>query len=100
VPQEVLLVEHDFAVGETSGRHIHHGVELAFVMHGDLILRIAGKPPQRLHSGDSFKVERDKPHEVVNVGTAPAALVISFLMDKGAPWAISLGTPAEPATKP
>lgn len=27
-PQEVILVEHDFNPGDSSGLHIHHGVEL------------------------------------------------------------------------
>jgi quercetin dioxygenase-like cupin family protein len=100
VPQEVILVEHDFEIGESSGHHIHHGVELAYVMKGDLILYIAGRPPRRLHTGESFRVERDTTHEVRNVGTGPAALIITYLMDKGVPWKIPVGASAKPVDKP
>jgi quercetin dioxygenase-like cupin family protein len=92
-PQEVQLVEHDFAPGETSGWHIHHGVELAYVMKGDLELKVAGRPPIQLHPGDSFQVPRDTPHEATNTGSSEAALIISYLIDKGGPAKIAVPAP-------
>jgi quercetin dioxygenase-like cupin family protein len=99
-PQEVILVEHDFDPGDSSGLHIHHGVELAYVLKGALQVTIEGQPPRLVHAGDSFRVERDTPHEVRNVGRGTAALIISYLMDKGVPWKIPVtgisNAPAKP----
>ena len=95
-PQEVQLVEHDFDPGESSGWHIHHGVELAYVLKGDLELKVAGRPTLTLHAGDSFEVPRDTPHEATNIGTTPAGLIISYLIDKGGPVKIAVPAPAAP----
>ncbi len=94
VAQEVQLVEHDFGRGESSGWHIHHGVELAYVLKGEIRLSVAGKAPVVLHAGDSFEVARDTPHEATNIGSGQAALIISYLIDKGVPGKIPVATPA------
>jgi quercetin dioxygenase-like cupin family protein len=99
-PQEVILVEHDFDHGDSSGLHIHHGVELAYVLKGDLQVTIEGQPPRLVHAGDSFRVERDTPHEVRNVGRGTAALIISYLMDKGVPWKIPVTETSNAPKKP
>jgi quercetin dioxygenase-like cupin family protein len=52
VPQEVILVEHDFNPGDSSGLHIHHGVELAYVLKGDLQVTIERQPPRLVHAGE------------------------------------------------
>ncbi|HEY3798030.1 MAG TPA: cupin domain-containing protein [Caulobacteraceae bacterium] len=93
VPQEVQLVQHDFAPGETSGWHIHHGVEMAYVLTGDLQISVAGRAPIVVHPGDSFMVPRDTPHEARNIGARPASLILSYLMDKGVPAKIAVPAP-------
>jgi len=94
VPQEVQLVEHDLRKGQSSGWHIHHGVELTYVQQGRLQLNVAGQAPMNLRAGDSFEIARDRPHEVRNVGSGRAILIISYLMDKGVPGMIPVPAPA------
>jgi quercetin dioxygenase-like cupin family protein len=99
-PQEVIFVEHDFDPGDSSGLHIHHGVELTYVLKGTMQLAIDGQPPRIVHAGDSFRIERDTPHEVRNVGRSKGALIISYLMDKGVPWKIPVTATITPPAKP
>ena len=94
VPQEVQLVEHHLRKGQSSGWHIHHGVELTYVQQGRLQLNVAGQAPVNLRAGDSFEIARDRPHEVRNVGSGRAILIISYLMDKGVPGMIPVPAPA------
>ena len=93
VPQELRLVERDFKAGESSGWHIHHGIEMAYVMQGDVRVTIERGAPRMLHAGDSFKLARDTPHEVFNVGSTEARLIISYMMDKGVEERILIAKP-------
>ncbi len=79
---EVNVVEHDIAPGQSSGWHIHHGTEVAYVLSGALNLQIAGGPIRHVVKGDWFQVDRDVPHRATNDGTVTAALLITYLKDK------------------
>ena len=92
-PQQVQVVQRDFAVGQSSGWHIHRGVELAYVLRGDLQVTVSGRPSITVHAGDSFQVARDMPHEARNIGAAPAALIVTYVVDKGAPLKIKVPEP-------
>jgi hypothetical protein len=73
---EVNVVEHDLAPGQSSGWHIHHGIEIAYVV-----------------AGETFEIERDTPHIGTNDGTVPAAMLITYLKDKAGPWKIPVPRP-------
>jgi quercetin dioxygenase-like cupin family protein len=96
VPQEVQLVEHDLKKGQSSGWHIHHGVELAYVQQGHVAFNVGGQGPINLRAGGSIEIDRDTPHKATNVGPGRAILIISYLMDKGAPAAIPVPAPTAP----
>jgi quercetin dioxygenase-like cupin family protein len=55
-------------MGETgpntcSGRVTHPGVENAYILEGDLTLRIDGQPDRQLKAGDSFQVPAGVVHD-------------------------------------
>jgi quercetin dioxygenase-like cupin family protein len=88
IPQELVLTEQSYKAGEGSGWHIQHGIELAYVMQGDVQVTVGRTSkdktgPNVLHAGDSFKVGRDTPHDVVNVGSGDARLIVSYMLDRG-----------------
>lgn len=92
---EVNVVEHDFAPGVSSGWHIHHGVEVAYVLSGAMNVQIAGGPIRHVVKGDTFEVERGTPHRAMNASTtAPAALLITYLKDKNGPLTIPVPPPS------
>jgi quercetin dioxygenase-like cupin family protein len=61
---------------------------------------IQGQRPRLVHTGDRFRVERDTPHEVRNVGRGSGAPIISYLVDKGVPWKIPVSASFNAAMKP
>ncbi len=87
-------MERDFKPGETSGWHLHHGVEMTYLLRGEMELRVLGAAPRHLHAGDHFRIERDVPHEGRNVGRAEAAMIICYLKDKSAPMKVPVAEPA------
>jgi quercetin dioxygenase-like cupin family protein len=92
---EVNVVEHDYAPGQSSGWHIHHGVEIAYVLSGAMNVQIAGGPIRHVAKGDTFEIERDTPHIGTNASTTePAALLITYLKDRNGPLAIPVQRPS------
>ena len=56
---------------------------------------IGASPIRHVGQGDTYEVERGTPHNVTNASTsAPAALLITYLKDKGVPWKIDVPPPA------
>lgn len=92
--QEVNVVEHDIAPGQSVAWHIHHGTEISYVLSGALNLQIAGGPIRHVVKGDTFVIERNTPHRATNGGTETAALLITYLRDKAGPLAIPVPPPA------
>jgi quercetin dioxygenase-like cupin family protein len=92
--QEVNVVEHDIAPGQSVGWHIHHGTEISYVLSGALNLQIAGGPIRHVVKGETFEIDRDTPHRATNDGTETAALLITYLRDKAGPLAVPVSPPA------
>lgn len=83
--QEVVVVERVFPVGASSGWHTHPGIEIGRVVSGQTEMRTADGAVRRYAAGETFVIPRGMVHNGVNVGTEPARLVITYLIDKGAP---------------
>ena len=84
-PQTVVFLTREFAPGQSSGLHIHHGVEMNMVIEGELRVTLEGEAPRIMRAGDSIQIPREVPHEAVNTGTGPAKVVITYVVDKGRP---------------
>lgn len=84
-PQQVVFMERDMAPGQSSGMHIHHGVEMNVLIEGAVRVSVQGQPPRVMHAGDSILIPREVPHEAVNIGDGPARIVITYVVDKGRP---------------
>jgi quercetin dioxygenase-like cupin family protein len=86
----VAILSRDFAPGQMAGRHIHHGVEMSIVIHGDLELYVDGQAPKTYHAGQSFIVPRDVPHDAKNVGKDTVTLAVTYVNDQGTPLRIPM----------
>ena len=91
---EVNVVEHDFQPGQSSGWHIHHGTEIAYVLSGEMNVQIGASPIRHVSPGDTFEVDRDTPHRATNDGSTTARLLITYLRDKNGPLKIDVPPPA------
>jgi len=75
----------ELAPGTCSGRHTHPGIDSGFVIQGDFVLKLDGKPEQTLKAGDSFATSPSTPHD--GCSASGAKLVDTFVVEKGKPLA-------------
>jgi quercetin dioxygenase-like cupin family protein len=75
------LVDHGGAVL----RHTHPGVEMAYIVSGDALVKIMGRPDQMLKAGDSFAVTPETPHIVQNIGPETLTIVSTYVVDRSKP---------------
>ena len=81
----------EFAPGVAAGRHTHPGEELGYVLEGTLLLEIDGQPPRTVNAGESFFVPAGIVHDGKNIGSGPAKVLATYIVEKGKPVA----TPAK-----
>jgi quercetin dioxygenase-like cupin family protein len=71
--------------GNCAGRHTHPGIESGYVMDGDIILKVEGKPDQTVKAGASFETPPNTPHDACTV-TGFRALS-TYVVENGKPLA-------------
>ena len=72
------------------GRHTHPGIESAYVLEGDMVLKIAGQPDRAVKPGDSWQVPVGVVHDG-RTGAKGAKIIVTYVVEKGKP----LATPAK-----
>jgi quercetin dioxygenase-like cupin family protein len=75
----------ELAPGICSGRHTHPGIDSGFVMQGDFVLKIDGKPEQTFKANDSFETSPQMPHDACSV--SGTKLIDTWVIEKGKPLA-------------
>jgi quercetin dioxygenase-like cupin family protein len=75
----------ELAPGSCSGRHTHPGIDSGFVMQGDFVLKLDGKPEQTFKAGDSFETSPLIPHDACS--ESGAKLIDTWVIEKGKPLA-------------
>jgi quercetin dioxygenase-like cupin family protein len=88
---EAITARADFQPGGAVPRHTHPGEEVAYILEGEIELQIDGKPAQKFKAGDTFFLPAGTVHAAKNVGKGPAAVLSTYLVEKGKP----LATPAK-----
>ena len=89
---EIVLARADFQPGGAVAKHTHPGEEVAYVLEGELILEVEGKPAQHLKAGDNFYLAGGTVHAAKNPGKKAAAVLATYIVEKGKP----LATPVNP----
>ncbi len=82
-----VQVRGDFDPGFGTGRHTHPGEELAYVLEGELEVRIDGQPPRIYKAGESFFFPAGVVHEGINSSNAKVKVLATYIVDKGQPLA-------------
>jgi quercetin dioxygenase-like cupin family protein len=72
--------------GVCAGRHIHPGVESGYVLEGDVVLKIEGKPEQVFKAGQWFPNPANTPHDVCSVGGFKT--ISTYVVERGKPLAL------------
>jgi quercetin dioxygenase-like cupin family protein len=86
-PRECVLATAEVEPGATIGKHFHPGLEVGYVTSGELDLIVDGEPTRRLRAGESYQIAARKPHDGKNVGSEPARVIVTYVVEKGKPLA-------------
>jgi quercetin dioxygenase-like cupin family protein len=71
--------------GVCAGRHTHPGIDTGYVMEGDFVLKVDGKPEQNLKAGDSFETSPLMVHDACSV--SGTKLLDTWVIQRGKPLA-------------
>jgi quercetin dioxygenase-like cupin family protein len=85
--RHAVQVVAEFIPGGAAGKHTHPGEELGYVLEGTLQLEVAGQPPRTLNAGEVFFVPAGVVHDGKNVGSGPAKVLATYVVEKGKPVA-------------
>lgn len=86
--REVVQVRVDIAPGVVAPNHSHPGEEIIYVIEGALEYQVEGKPPVTLKTGEVLFIPRGVNHAAKNVGSANAAELATYIVEKGKPLVV------------
>jgi quercetin dioxygenase-like cupin family protein len=89
--RSIVQARAEFIPGGGAGKHTHPGEEIGYILEGTLQLEVEGKPPVVLKAGDAFFIPAGTVHDGKNIGTGPAKVLATYVVEKGKPVA----TPAK-----
>ena len=73
--------------GVEGGKHTHPGVEIAYVIEGQLEVKVDGQPTRTYKAGEAFSVADGVAHAATNTGTVTTKLLTTYLVEVGKPLA-------------
>jgi quercetin dioxygenase-like cupin family protein len=82
---EGLMVRVEIPPGVAEGYHTHPADVFAFILEGEVVQEVAGKPTVTLKAGDVFHVPAGAVHQATNKGSMPARIAVVFVAEKGKP---------------
>jgi quercetin dioxygenase-like cupin family protein len=86
--REAFQVRVDIDPGITAPRHSHPGEEIIYVLEGLMEYQIDGQQPVTLKAGDVYFIPSGAIHSAKNVGTANAAELATYVVEKGKPLVV------------
>jgi quercetin dioxygenase-like cupin family protein len=83
---ETVIGMAEIAPNVSIGRHTHPGPESGYVLEGDAVLIVQGKPDRALKPGDSYQVPPGAVHDARS-GPRGAKVIATYGVEKGKPLA-------------
>lgn len=85
--REAVTARAEFtAAGASVGRHTHFGEEIGYVIEGALAVEINGVT-KTVKAGEAFAIPAGAPHNATNPGPGKAAILATYIVEKGKPLA-------------
>lgn len=82
---QILSVIAELEPGQCTGRHSHPGTESAYVLEGQVVAKIDGKPDLPLKAGQPLQFAPGEMHNVCNVGSGHFKALAHYIVEKGKP---------------
>lgn len=86
--REVVHNRVDISPEAPAFEHKHPGEEIICVLEGSLEYQVEDKPPTTVNASEVFFVPAETIHAVKNVGTANAAELATYVVEKGKPLVV------------
>jgi quercetin dioxygenase-like cupin family protein len=83
--REVVQQMVELQPGTVVAKHTHPGEEVSVLLDGELLLEVAGKSAMPLKAGQAFTVPMGAVHGVKITSSAPAKLLVTYIVEKGKP---------------
>jgi quercetin dioxygenase-like cupin family protein len=83
---EAVMAIAEIPPGQSSGRHKHPGIELAYILDGSMTVEHDGSPTITVKAGDAV-MNKAEVHNAKNTGTKPVKILAVYLVEKGKPMA-------------
>ncbi|MYY84403.1 MULTISPECIES: cupin domain-containing protein [unclassified Streptomyces] len=74
-----------------SGRHSHPGVEVGYIVRGDVVMEFDDGTSLRLRTGDPFFIPSDTIHNARNVGKVTTMMLSTYVVDETKPLVTTHG---------
>lgn len=72
--------------GICEGRHTHPGIQTAYVLEGEGVSEIDGRPDRPVKAGDAIQIPANVPHNLCAAASGIKALAV-YVIEKGKPLA-------------
>lgn len=83
--KELVILNVTLEPGASSPRHTHPGDCYGAIIDGELELLVEGQEARRFAAGQAWHNPRGPVHSFRNVGSTPARLLNTLVVDKGKP---------------
>jgi len=90
--REMGLGISEFPPNAEKPRHMATGPEVCYVLEGDIILNVDGKPTQHIHAGETFQIAANAVH-VTKAGPAGAKVIATWVYAPGKKFNIPVPNP-------
>jgi quercetin dioxygenase-like cupin family protein len=84
---EAVMATVELQPGASAGRHLHHGVEIGYLVEGTVVFDHQGRPSVTKKSGEVFQNDVAAAHDARNTGKTPAKILAVYVVEKGNPLA-------------
>lgn len=84
---ETVMVIAEMETGNCSGWHTHPGLESAYFLEGEVLMKFAGKPDLVVKAGQPVLIPAGLPHNDCNVSGKPYKALAHYIVEKGKPLA-------------
>jgi quercetin dioxygenase-like cupin family protein len=84
---QTISVIAEIGAGSCAGRHTHPGTESTYVLEGEGVLKVDGKPDTPMKAGVSFQLPVGVVHDACAAAGAPLKVLAIYSVEKGKPAA-------------
>ena len=82
---ETVMVIAEMKPGNCSGWHTHPGLESAYFLEGEVLMKFAGKPAFVVKAGQPVLIPPGTVHNDCNVSGKPFKALAHYIVEKGKP---------------